>query len=140
MKLYEIFIASLAIVAIGGWFVWLIVHTYQQEKSESKMQNEYAASLPLPGTPIEHKLVCMVNNRYMGSDQIPVSIQNKTYYGCCDKCVKDLNTDESVRFAIDPLTKSKVDKALAFITMSPKEAGNVLYFESEQAAKKYLQK
>ncbi|MEO5599379.1 MAG: TRASH domain-containing protein [Cyclobacteriaceae bacterium] len=72
-----------------------------------------------------------VSNAEAGTDQIPVMVLNKTYYGCCEKCVRDLNTDETVRFAVDPYSKQTVDKALAFITMSPAKPGNILYFESE---------
>lgn len=140
MKWNDILITAFAIVVIEGFFVWLVVRTYVQEKHEFEMREAYKASLPSPGVPIDHKLVCMVNNTYMGVDQIPVQIQNKTYYGCCDKCVRDLNTDETVRLAVDPYSKKKVDKALAFITMSPVKPGNILYFKSEQNANKYLKK
>lgn len=140
IKWFDVFITALAIIVIGGFFVWLVVHTYQQEKHESEMREKYKATLPAPGISIDHKLVCMVNNMYMGTDQILVTVQNKTYYGCCEKCVHDLNTDETVQFAIDPYSKTKVDKAFAFITMSPAKPGTILYFESEQNAKKYLKK
>lgn len=139
-KWSEIFITAFAIVMIGGWFVWLIVHTYQQEKHESDMQQKYQSSLPIPGIAVEHNLVCMVNNMYMGVNQIPVLILDKTYYGCCEKCVKDLHTDQSVRFAVDPYNHVSVDKAYAFITVNPNKSGSILYFESEQNAKKYLKK
>ena len=139
-KWSEIFITALAIVMIGGWFVWLAVHTYQQEKQESEMKQQYQSSLPVPGTAVDHKLVCMVNNTYMGVDQIPVVVLDKTYYGCCPKCVRDLNTDESVRSAVDPYSHASVDKAYAFITVNPDKSGAILYFESEQNAKKYLEK
>ncbi|MBN8577906.1 MAG: hypothetical protein J0L66_13260 [Cytophagales bacterium] len=139
-KWNEIFITAFAIVMIGGWFVWLAVHTYQQEKHESEMKQQYQSSLPVPGTAVDHKLVCMVNNTYMGVDQIPVVVLDKTYYGCCPKCVRDLNTDESVRSAVDPYSHVPVDKARAFITVSPDKSGSILYFESEQNAKNYLKK
>ena len=126
IKWNEVSITALAIMAIGGWFIWMVVHIYQQEGHESEMQEAYIASLPPPGVSIDHKLVCMVNNRYMGSDQIPVPIQDKTDYGCSDKCVRDLNTDETVRFAVDPYSKQTVDKALAFITMSSAKPGAIL--------------
>jgi uncharacterized protein YbaR (Trm112 family) len=139
-KWNEIFITAFAIVMIGGWFVWLGVRTYQQEKHESEMTQQYQSSLPVPGTAVDHKLVCMVNNTYMGVDQIPVMVLDKTYYGCCPKCVRDLNTDESSRIAIDPYSHVSVDKALSFITVNPDKSGAILYFESEQNAKKYLKK
>lgn len=140
IKWHDVFMTAFAIVLIGGFLVWLVVRTYLLEKHEYEMQQRYEASLPSPGVPIDHKLVCMVNNTYMGVDQILVTVQNKTYYGCCDKCVRDIQTDEKVRFAIDPYSKVKVDKAIAFITMSPAKPGTILYFESEQNAKKYLNK
>jgi hypothetical protein len=104
------------------------------------MKQQYQSSLPVPGTAVDHKLVCMVNNTYMGVDQIPVVVLDKTYYGCCPKCVRDLNTDESVRLAVDPYSNVSVDKARAFITVSPDKSGSILYFESEQNAKKYFKK
>lgn len=140
IKWDEVFITALAIVLIGGFFVWLTVHTYLQEKHESEMQAKYEATLPVAGEAVDHKLVCMVNNAYMGVDQIPVVVLDKTYYGCCPKCVRDLNTDESVRSAVDPYSHVPVDKARAFITVSPDKSGSILYFESEQNAKKYFKK
>jgi YHS domain-containing protein len=77
---------------------------------------------------------------YMGIDQVPVSVQDKTYYACCDQCIRDLNNDQSVRYAIDPYSKVRVDKAFAFITMNPEKKGAILYFESANNAKKYLDK
>lgn len=140
IKWSEALITTLAILLIGGWFVWLGIHYYQQEKHESEMQQRYQASLPAPGIAVEHKLVCMVNNMYMGVNQIPVVVQDKTYYGCCEKCVRDLNTDQSVRVAVDPYSHISVDKAQAFITMNPNKSGSILYFESEKNARKYLKK
>jgi len=140
IKWNEVFITAFAIILIGGFFVWLTVHTYLQEKHESELQAKYQDSLPLPGKAVDHKLVCMVNNTYMGVDQIPVMVLNKTYYGCCPKCISDINTDASVRLAVDPYSHVSVDKASAFITVSPDKSGTILYFESEQNAKKYLKK
>ncbi len=140
IRWYDVSITAFAIVLLGGFLVWLVLRTYLLEKHEYEMQQRYEASLPSPGVPIDHKLVCMVNNTYMGENQIQVMVQNKTYYGCCDKCVRDIQTDEKVRFAVDPYSKVMVDKAIAFITMRPGKPGTILYFESEQNAKKYLNK
>ncbi|NOS94167.1 MAG: hypothetical protein HOP30_19800 [Cyclobacteriaceae bacterium] len=140
IKWNEVFLTAFAIVMIGGVFVWLAIRVYHQENQENEMKEKYKASLPVPGVQLDHKLVCMVNNTYMGVDQTPVVVQNKTYYGCCEKCVRDLTADESVRFAVDPYSNVSVDKALAFITTNPSKPGAILYFESEQNAKKYLQK
>lgn len=110
----------------------------QQEKHSHEEQESANASLPVSGISLDHKLICMVNNTYMGTDQIPVIVENKTYYGCCDNCVKAINTDETVRMAIDPFSKIEVDKAMAVITLNPEKKGSVLYFESEQNAKEFL--
>ena len=140
IKWNEILITAFAIVTIGGVFGWLVVRIYVGEKHEYEMQETYKASLPSPGISIDHKLVCMVSNTYHGVDQRPVMVMDKTYYSCGEKGTKDIQTDKSVRFAVDPYSKLTVDKALAFITMSPVKPGTILYFESEQNAKQYLHK
>ncbi|WP_457641510.1 hypothetical protein [Persephonella sp.] len=80
--------------------------------------------------------VCMVNNRYIGVKQIPVEVDGKVYYGCCKMCVSRIKNNESIRYAIDPVSKKKVDKAKAFI-LALKE-GKVLYFESKENVEKFL--
>ncbi|MEK6781127.1 MAG: hypothetical protein AABY93_05450 [Bacteroidota bacterium] len=140
IKWWNVFITAFTIVLLGGFMVWMMVYTYQQEKHENEIEEKYNASLPLSGVALDHKLVCMVNNTYLGVDQIPVIVQSKTYYGCCQKCVQDLNSDETVRFAVDTYSKATVDKALAFRTMNPNKPGTILYFESELNAKLYLKK
>ena len=34
--------------------------------------------------------VCMVNDRFMGVEQIPIEVDGTTYYGCCEGCVEKL--------------------------------------------------
>jgi len=136
-KRHNIIVIGLIIVMFGGWFGWLSYNIYRQERHDYIVRENLKA-MPLPGTSVDPKMVCMVNNMYMGVDQIPVLVQNKTYYGCCDQCVRDLTTNEAVRFAIDPYSKASIDKAWAFITMDPHKRGAILYFESEENARKYL--
>jgi YHS domain-containing protein len=81
------------------------------------------------------KQVCMVNNHFMGKDQIPVKVGEKTYYGCCEMCKQKLASDASSRSAVDPVSGAKVDKATAVIGAQPD--GSVLYFENEANLKKY---
>lgn len=80
--------------------------------------------------PVEPSLVCMVNDAYMGKPQIPVPVNGKTYYGCCEMCVDKLNNIESARIAIDPFSGNQVDKSEAFIVVTNTQ-GAVAYFESE---------
>ncbi len=77
---------------------------------------------------VDPKNVCMVNDKNMGKPQIPIIVQGRTYYGCCNMCVGALTNDQEMRRAIDPLSGRKVDKSQAII--GARENGDVLYFES----------
>jgi len=140
IKWWDIFMTILVIVLFGGFFVWQTVSIYHQEKHEQEIQERNEALLPAPGTELDHKLVCMVKDVYTGTNLIPVMILDKTYYAGTPKCVKDLHMDQNMRLAIDPFSKRTVDKSLSFITINPNKSGTVLYFESEENAKKYLGK
>jgi YHS domain-containing protein len=82
------------------------------------------------GDHVPSELVCMVNNAYMGKLQMPVPVDGKTYYGCCEMCVGKLNQEESARMGTDPYSGKQVDKSEAYIVLSG-EDGRVNYFESE---------
>jgi YHS domain-containing protein len=79
--------------------------------------------------------VCMVNNTYMGKPQIPVQVEGRTYFGCCEMCKTRLERDPSARFATDPVSGRPVDKTVAVIGRDA--ANHVLYFENEQNYQKY---
>jgi len=87
---------------------------------------------------VEAKKVCMVNNQLFEKDQIPIAVEGKTYYGCCEMCKERLAKDAAARTAIDPVTGKKVDKAKAVIAALPD--GKVLYFESEKTLAEYRKK
>ena len=85
--------------------------------------------------------ICMVNNAYMGIDQIEVPAGGKMYYGCCEMCVDKLNNNtDSVRYGIDPLTGDPVDKAHAYIVLKSKATSEVYYFESEKTYQKFKER
>jgi YHS domain-containing protein len=86
-------------------------------------------------TKVEPKTVCMINEHAMGKDQIPVEVEGKTYYGCCEMCKKALTTDATKRMSVDPVTGKPVDKAKAVI--AAQEDGRVFYFESDETLAKY---
>src|SRR5262245_61283291 len=72
--------------------------------------------------PIAHvpaKRVCMVNNTVFPEDQIPVAVEGRTYFGCCEMCKGRLAADPSVRTAVDPISGKSVDKAKAVIGAKP---------------------
>ena len=72
--------------------------------------------------------VCMVNDQDMGVAQIPVEVEGKTYFGCCEMCKGRLQADRKVREAVDPVSGKTVDKATAVIGRT--KEGRVLYFEN----------
>ena len=88
------------------------------------------------GDRLPNEQVCMVNNAYMEKPQIPVPVNGKTYYGCCQMCVGKLNEQESSRIATDAFSGNKVDKSEAYIILADQQ-GTVAYFESEQNYQKF---
>jgi len=77
----------------------------------------------------------MVNNQFMGREQIPVEVEGKTYFGCCEMCKGRLARDPSSRSAKDPVSGKLVNKASAVIAKRP--SGEVIYFESKDTFERY---
>lgn len=96
---------------------------------------EEAAPAKVTLTKVEAKKVCMVNNTVFAKDQIPVQVEDRTYYGCCEMCKERLAKDAAARTGVDPVTGKPVDKAKAVIGSLPD--GSVLYFENEASFKSY---
>ena len=90
---------------------------------------------PAPLTKVEPNKVCMINERFMDKDQIPVVVDGKTYYGCCEMCKERLAKDASKRVAVDPVSGKTVDKAQAVIGADAE--GKVYYFENDTNLKKF---
>lgn len=86
-------------------------------------------------TEVEGVKVCMVTDQLFVKDQIPVELEGKTYYGCCEMCKGKLKNNPDSRVAIDPISGNQVDKAQAVIGAAPD--GSVYYFESEENLAKY---
>jgi YHS domain-containing protein len=86
-------------------------------------------------TRVEPSLVCMVNNQFMGTAQIPVVVEGKTYFGCCEMCKSRLAQDPTSRAATDPVSGASVDKSVAVI--GREGSGAVLYFESAKNLELY---
>lgn len=85
----------------------------------------------------ETKKVCMVTNQLFDRDQIPIKVEDRTYFGCCEMCKERLAKDAAVRKAVDPVSGKEVDKAKAVI--GARKDGSVVYFENEGNLKKYNQ-
>lgn len=84
----------------------------------------------------QHKDVCMVTNNVGLMKMIPVKVEGKTYYGCCQGCVGKLKNNRSYRYTTDPVTGREIDKAKAFIVAD--KAKKALYFESKETAEKFF--
>jgi hypothetical protein len=87
---------------------------------------------------IKNSNVCMMNNEYMGSEQTPVPVEGRTYYGCCKGCAANLERNAALRSAKDPYSGEQVDKVDAYIVLEPGSAKNVLYFKLEENYKNWL--
>ncbi len=132
---------KITILGIGILALSFSTEFYGQNSQKEILNTEVKESLAMPNNneaKLESSFVCYVNNSYMGKKQIPVEVQGKTYYGCCDGCVDKLKNIREFRYAIDPLTGNEVDKAKAYIVLKPNGFGEVLYFESEGNYLKYL--
>ena len=92
------------------------------------MSSSAPASFDKTVVRVEASKVCMVNNNYMGTTQIPVKVNGRTYYGCCAGCKITLETKPESRQAVDPVSGKMVDKAVAVIGKTA--AGRVVYFSS----------
>ncbi|HAC79704.1 MAG: hypothetical protein P8K76_03335 [Candidatus Binatia bacterium] len=86
---------------------------------------------------VQPKMVCMVNDTLFPREQIPVEVDGKTYFGCCEMCKGRLAEDASIRSAKDPVSGASVDKALAVIGAAPD--GKVQYFLTEETFSRYNQ-
>ena len=100
------------------------------------MRANPAAAEPLERVPAAR--VCMMNNTVFPNEQIPVPVDGKTYFGCCEGCKKNLAENAEARQAIDPVSGKTVDKAKAVI--GAKTDGKVLYFESEKTFAAYVKR
>lgn len=87
---------------------------------------------------VPNENVCMVTEAYFPRPQIPVKVDGKTYYGCCENCKASLANDKKTRTAKDALTAKAVDKATSVIAAN--DAGYILYFENKSNFEKYLEK
>lgn len=125
----------LSIVAIA---TALLSACGQQNKNENNSTLvTQQTNAPQKGDHVESNLVCMVNDAYMGKEQLKVPYNNKIYYGCCEMCQERIPKDEKVRYAIDPQTLKKVDKATAYIVLIG-DKGEVAYFENENSYTKFI--
>tara|TARA_R110002049_G_scaffold88768_3_gene223811 strand:+ start:16519 stop:17004 length:486 start_codon:yes stop_codon:yes gene_type:complete len=88
---------------------------------------------------VDKEEVCMLNNSYRAENIPSVSINNFTYYGCCESCTGQLLKNPEKRYAFDMLTGIKVDKALAIMLREIDDNSKIYYFKSTENAKAFIQ-
>jgi YHS domain-containing protein len=142
-QIYSFLLASL--VAVGGCDrqspAQAAVETPGAKEAITPPAAAPAASSPLttstPQLTRVHDVseVCMVNNQFMGRAQIPVVVEGRTYFGCCEMCKGRLAKDATARVAKDPVSGNDVDKSAAVI--AKRQDGQVLYFENAQNLERF---
>jgi hypothetical protein len=139
----KIILKILSIVALAA----ILVTSCENKKTEMKTErteNKLAIKEviqnndPEKGKNVPNNLVCMVNDVYMGKEQIEVPFEGKMYYGCCNMCKEKIPKDASVRYAIDPHSLKRISKADAYIVVIGHN-NEVAYFENEGNYQKFLE-
>jgi len=108
---------------------------YAEEKETDKPQSSQQST----DVRLKTSYVCMMNNKYFGKEQIPVDVNGKIYYGCCQGCVEALKSNSEIRTGVDPLTGESVDKTDAYIVLKQDGTDEVYYFKSAENYIKYIQ-
>jgi YHS domain-containing protein len=86
---------------------------------------------------VDPKYTCFITKHRFDKPQLPVVLDGKTYYGCCDMCKAKLTNNRSSRFDIDPVSGRKVDKATAVIGAD--STGKIYFFENEKDLEDFRQ-
>jgi len=128
MKIRMLSAAVVLLTACASEPISQLSHTGEAHEPAATTENAARPSASI--TRVDPKLVCMVNNQYMGKDQIPVVVDGRTYFGCCEMCKSRLAEDAQSRLATDPVSGASVDKAAAVIGRDA--SGAVHYFESDK--------
>jgi YHS domain-containing protein len=77
---------------------------------------------------ISAEKVCMLDDWTLDSALFPAEVAGKTYYCCFEKCGEKLQANPELRFAVDPISGVKLDKADAVYGVS--RDGKGYYFET----------
>lgn len=127
MKMKTITSAVNTLMILSLCIMTALIILIPESRAENSEDNQATGDKASAVTQIEPKYVCMINNQLFAKEQIPVVIDEKTYYGCCEMCEGKLKADPESRTAIDPVSGNKVDKATAITGAAPD--GKVYYFE-----------
>lgn len=84
---------------------------------------------------VSSEFVCMVNKKHFAKEQTPVAVDGRTYYACCEMCVKQLQENPESRKDVDPVSGKTVDKSTAAVGVD--KEGNAYFFENPDNLKKF---
>lgn len=84
---------------------------------------------------VSSEFVCMVNKKHFATPQQAVAVDGRTYYACCEPCVKQLQENPASRTDVDPVSGKTVDKATAAVGVD--KEGNVYFFENPENLRKF---
>jgi len=123
------------LTGIGAFFIIALVISlvvaFAKDQAARDMLRSYE------NKEISHNLVCSSGNQIKFGSLMPLKIKDKTYWICCDQCKARLLYNVNTRYAVDPFSKNRINKADAIIIQNPKSNGMVLYFESMDNFLKY---
>ena len=121
------FIGIFSAAVFLAFYMFFFGHSDVHEKSD--IDYEFVAN----------EEVCMRNNSYRAELIPSISIENRSYYGCCESCTDYIQKHPEERYAVDPTSETKVDKALAYILHpTENEITEVYYFASKENAKVFI--
>ncbi|RZT91301.1 hypothetical protein EV201_3115 [Ancylomarina subtilis] len=91
------------------------------------------------GEIITDSMVCMLRGDIKSRPTLPIEINSKTYWGCCQNCLgKLMRNENNALFALDPFSGQSVDKADAIIRQDPQNNKRVFFFKSNETYNQYL--
>jgi len=115
-------ITSLTVCLVGAF---VAVPAASAQNADSTAEEEPAApSLEQ----VEAPYICMITNKAFDTEQVAVPIGENTYYGCCQMCITKLNGNPESRYAVDPVSGTRIDKSEAVLGVASDDT--VHYFES----------
>ena len=123
------------LIGIGSFFVIVTFISFLVAFLEENANQNLLANYKNQAIP--HNKVCSIGNQIKFEKLIQLTINNKTYWVCCDQCKARLENNINTRFAVDPFSNKTINKAEAVIIQNPKSNKMVLYFESMNNFLKY---
>ena len=84
---------------------------------------------------VSSEFVCMINKKHFDKELTPVAVEGRTYYACCEMCIKQLKENPESRKGVDPVSGKTVDKATAAVGVD--KEGNAYFFENPENLRKF---